>query len=377
MTGRLFGRSTGAGEPCVVEVGDRGLVASAGGERLELPFTSARVSFGGTGSAMVVVEANVGGRETSLYVSRDVLLPALRSHGGGQVRRVLGELDAAAARGRSRSAVIAAVVLVVLAGLAFAGYVGVGYVIDWTLDKVPPRWEVGLGQSLLERMHPDTDRVVDPMVRAGIDPIVERLLSAVGATPYEFEFHVIRSAEVNAFALPGGQIAVYTGLIARCENPEQLAGVLAHEIEHVLRRHTLSKLASALKWRLVLSLVIGDLSSIQDVMLGHAANLFTLKNDRDAEREADARGLELLIAARVAPEGMARFFEILAEEHGAGLAALAFLSTHPGDDERVANIRSAIAARGEVAVEALGIDWEAVRAAVRKVAVEVVDESKN
>ena len=155
-----------------------------------------------------------------------------------------------------------------------------------------------------------------------------------------YRFHLADDKLVNAFALPGGDIVVNRGLIAATHDAGELAGVLAHEIQHVALRHSLKGMIRSAGMSLLFSMLIGDLGT---TLVGQAAeNLAGLKFSRDAESEADAEGFNLLVARGIDPRGMVRFFATLAGESGATPPAL--LSTHPASAEREAALAVRLAA---------------------------------
>jgi predicted Zn-dependent protease len=145
--------------------------------------------------------------------------------------------------------------------------------------------------------------------------------------------------DVNALAAPGGQILVYRGLIERARSPEELAGVLAHEIEHVLHRHTTRAVIQHASTGLLLTALTGDMTGPLAYGLESARVLGQLQYSRHAETEADRDGMKLLIAAAVAPEGMIGFFEDLSTgDHPRRV--LRYLSSHPSTSDRITALRA-------------------------------------
>lgn len=177
-------------------------------------------------------------------------------------------------------------------------------------------------------------------------PDVE-LVSAIGqrlaaGSRYTYEFHVAEDASINAFALPGGVIVVHTGLIQAVRRPEELAGVLAHEVQHVEQRHSLEGLVRSLGMRGIWVAVTGDVGT---GIAGDAAlKLASLRFSRDAEHDADARGFDLLVRRDIDPRGMADFFGTMQVE--AGPAPPEWLSTHPPSDARQRALQEKLATLG-------------------------------
>jgi Zn-dependent protease with chaperone function len=157
------------------------------------------------------------------------------------------------------------------------------------------------------------------------------------AGKYRYRFHVANDPAVNAFAMPGGIIVVHTGLIASTRRPEELAGVLAHEVQHVEQRHSLQALVKNLGLRGLWMMVTGDISS---GTIGQAAlELTSLSFSRDAEEQVDAAGFDALVAAGIDPRGMADFFAVMANLEGTATPP-SFLSTHPASGDREATLRA-------------------------------------
>jgi Zn-dependent protease with chaperone function len=161
---------------------------------------------------------------------------------------------------------------------------------------------------------------------------------------FQFDFTVLNVGEINAFALPGGPMFIYTGLLKACESEAQLAGVMGHEMSHVILRHGTHEATKANLIQLPALLagsVIGDTSvmgKLAGMGLGLGANSFVLKFSRDAESEADALGSHLMSEAGYNPIEMAHFFEKLAT----GSQPPQFLSDHPNPGNREKAIQAEV-----------------------------------
>lgn len=161
--------------------------------------------------------------------------------------------------------------------------------------------------------------------------------------PFEYSFEVIEDDSVNAFALPGGPIFIYTGLLDRLSTEDQVVGILAHEIVHVRNQHWASAYADNQKRRLGLGLLLGilgaggtafDIAAVADTLL------FTLPYSRRHETEADQVGFDMMVSGNYNPQGMADVFRRLLEAGGGGPAE--FLSTHPDTRTRVNAIENRV-----------------------------------
>jgi Zn-dependent protease with chaperone function len=194
-------------------------------------------------------------------------------------------------------------------------------------DRIPIPDEIALGEQAFAAMRPSLELQQSGAAVAIVSDLGQRLTRD---SRYTYRFHVAKDAAVNAFALPGGIVVVYTGLIEATRRPEELAGVLAHEVQHVELRHSLRGLVKDLGLRGLWLMVTGDVTGAS---LSRAAlEITSRKFSREAEAEADARGFDALVGAGIAPGGMTDFFSVMSER--GGMALPAFLSTHPADGER-------------------------------------------
>jgi predicted Zn-dependent protease len=145
---------------------------------------------------------------------------------------------------------------------------------------------------------------------------------------------------VNALAVPGGHVVIFHGLLERTSTPEELAGVMAHELQHILRRHTTRAVIQDMGTGLLLMALTGDVTGPLAYGLETARALGELRYSRRAEEEADVEGMKMLLAARVAPAGMITFFGKIQKEEGAQPKALTYLSSHPMPAERIARLKA-------------------------------------
>jgi predicted Zn-dependent protease len=191
----------------------------------------------------------------------------------------------------------------------------------------------------------------DPIVNQYVARIGEAILRPLGPQAFEYSFHVVEDEEVNAFAGPAGQIYLHTGTITRARNVAELAGVLAHEIGHVAKRHlaqNYEKLQAANIGQQIAVLgagILGGQAAAGAANLATGFGLSAVLNSfsREAEAEADAFAVDALPKAGYDPNGLPTFFETLNAERGAKPPA--FLSSHPAPSDRMEATRAAIAAQ--------------------------------
>jgi beta-barrel assembly-enhancing protease len=219
--------------------------------------------------------------------------------------------------------------------------------IDMTVDQ-----EIALGLQAAPQMaqqygglHPDQQ------VTARVKEIGQRLVqqTKAGSSPYRFDFHLLADEKtLNAFALPGGQIFITAGLLQALQTEGQLAGVLGHEIGHVIARHSAEQLAKA-KLTQGLSSAAGVAtydperpgSATGAIAAAAIAKLMTLKYGRDDELESDNWAVRFTAQAGYDPRAMMEVMKILgAQRQGAG--GPEFFQTHPNPENRIARIQQAI-----------------------------------
>ncbi len=195
----------------------------------------------------------------------------------------------------------------------------------------------------------------DAQAQARVDRIGQRLLQALdriakGDNPYPFEFHVLADDNtINAFALPGGQVFITDALYDRLTTEGQLAGVIAHEIGHVVERHGAEHLAKAQLTQGLVGAVGAATYDPENPNSQYAAavaaaigQLVNLKYGRDDELECDQWGVVLLGEAGYDPRAMIEVMRVLAEAGGGGRQA-EFFATHPNPENRIQRIEEAIA----------------------------------
>ncbi len=287
----------------------------------------------------------------------------------GALRQLAPEL-AGPLSGRSRRRVRTQVVVLAAIGAIAVGaglYLwGIPMLATAVVPLIPVAWEERLGREVIQELAPPGKRCQDPSGAQAIDEIVVALTRSLDRRPYTIRVVVVNDHAVNAFAVPGGSVLILRGLLERTRSAEELAGVLAHEIQHVLRRHATRMLVEHASVGILVGALSGDTTG-----LGHALQaarvLGTLRYSREAEEEADRQGIELLLRAGIDPHGMITFFETLERQEPEAAAALTYLSTHPSTRERTERLRALAAGNAGAPVTlAAGQDWREIRAMCRR-----------
>ncbi len=195
---------------------------------------------------------------------------------------------------------------------------------NFIADIIPPTLEERLGSTTEKSFLYGYDEYDNQELTGAVEKILARLETAVGESPYDFKIKIIDAPIKNAFALPGGRIILFRGLIESTDTPEELAGVIAHEMVHVLRRHSTKGMLQQLSTYMLFSFMTGDVNTVTAT----AQNLGNMRYSREFETEADRLGTILLIESQIDPTGLGAFFKKVGEKEGMP-SQLSYLSTHP------------------------------------------------
>jgi Zn-dependent protease with chaperone function len=217
-------------------------------------------------------------------------------------------------------------------GIALFISAGYFYLIPWlaekAVDAMPVTYDEYLGKTFYENV----------ISGEQTDSAATKALNAFGdqinfGTNRKLNFTVIESKEVNAFALPDGNIVVYSGILKKLKSYPQLAALLSHESSHVIYRHSMKEMCRNLSGYMVLSLITSDANGIMSVLASNVNRLHNLSYSRKFEQEADEKGFYCMTKNRIDPEGMMELFQILKQSESEEVPE--FLSTHPLTQARI------------------------------------------
>ena len=207
------------------------------------------------------------------------------------------------------------------------------FIADKAVNLLPKSMEVTIGQKMSEPIFATLD------IDEEKSKILTNFFEEVGfESEYPLELSVIDEPIINAFAVPGGKIVIYQGLLDVFDSWEQLAAVLSHELAHVELRHSMKQISRSLSTYLLFSIMTSDVNGISSVLIDNALMVKDLSNSRGMEKEADIIGLEYLLELNVDPQGMVGLFEALQEENDLGEQfdkVMKILSTHPLNQDRI------------------------------------------
>jgi predicted Zn-dependent protease len=210
--------------------------------------------------------------------------------------------------------------------------------------------EQELGEEFAREIRKEVIFLRDPLVTGYVERIGQDMVQAAGPQPFSYHFYVIENDEINAFAAPAGHIYVHTETILKARNVSELAGVIAHEVGHVVERHIAENYNRQRNAGIAHQGIVAAAGILGGSAAAGAANLggalagtaVLNKFGRDAERESDAFAVQVMTEAGYDPIGLVTFFHTLRNEGGP--EGVSFLSSHPPTDERIEETRRLIAA---------------------------------
>jgi Zn-dependent protease with chaperone function len=353
-----------SGEPCFVHVEAQGLTITFPSETGEhqpesVPFTGLTVSAGGLDHDQLVLKWTATTGRRTLYLKQPDVIRRFREaapdHLNAPIEQAAERVRQVRHRHRLVWSLVGGTLLAVLAGLWF----GSDLLVEMAVERIPVEWEEKLGESAYRDFLSHQEIIKEGSAVAAVEEVTHRLTEQLPDSPYTFRVTVVKSDAVNAFALPGGYVVVFTGLIKKAESGEEVAGVLAHELNHVLQRHGLERIVKNLGLMAVVAIIVGDQQGLVGLMRQVGVELLTLKFGREQETEADLTGLRLLHRAKIDPAGMIAFFQKLSEKDE---GRMEWLSTHPMSTARAARLKAELAALPKRTPEPFTFDWTNVQA---------------
>jgi beta-barrel assembly-enhancing protease len=228
------------------------------------------------------------------------------------------------------------IILLAMTGLLLAGhFYGLPWCVNRIVDRLPHSFDKELGETAQRSINETTD------------PDGSRLLTRFAQemkwdTPDTITFSIVKSDVENAYALPGGYIVVYTGLLEKLHTPEQLAALLSHEVAHITGRHSVRKLCRDMGTTMLVSIALGSAGSATNTLYANASSLYSLTYSRQFEQEADIMGMETLRRNKINQQGMLQLMQEL-QKLDQKINIPQFISTHPLTDNRINYIREEIA----------------------------------
>lgn len=235
--------------------------------------------------------------------------------------------------------------------------------------------EQTLGRAIMRDVYTDPRYLDDPEIETYLNQLGYKLVSVSPRNQREFTFFVINDPSINAFAMPGGNIGVHTGLLLAAQSESELASVIAHEISHVTQDHIARMITAQSQgyWPTVAALALALLASRSNANVTSAAiaatQAFSIQNQlnfgREFEREADRLGYDMLSRAHFDPRGMSGFFNRLQRaSRFYDSSAPAYLRTHPLTSDRIADMEARSESSPYIQVQD-SLEFQLVRARLR------------
>ena len=355
-----------SGAPCVVQVEGDGLTIifeSEGteGAREAILFSALTVSAGGLDHDHLVVKWTHAQGERTLYLKHPDVIRAFRQAAPDHLNAPFEQAAERVRQVRHRHRVMWAAVGGSILALVLGLWFGADLLVEVAVSRIPVEWEQKLGESAYRDFLTHQEVMKEGPAVTALGEMTQRLTEQIPNNPYKFEVTVVKSDVVNAFALPGGHVVVFTGLMKKADSGEEVAGVMSHELNHVLQRHGLERIVKSLGLMTAVAIVLGDQQGLVGMMKQVGVELLTLKFGREQETEADVTGLQLLQRAKIDPSGMIKFFERLSEKDE---GRMEWLSTHPMSTARAERLKAELAALPKKSQEPFTFDWKQVQASL-------------
>lgn len=230
------------------------------------------------------------------------------------------------------------------------GCVAATFLCSWTMSfmvrkllaRVPPEWEAKLGEETLKEMREEGTLVENTNVVARLEAMSAPLMRVLPPGRRQVRFYLLDDDDPNAFAVPGGHVLVTTGLLRVAETPEELLGVVAHELAHVTEKHAAREIIASAGPMAVMNVFVRSRSGLL-TLLGAGSGLVVMQGfSQEYETEADDVGWNYLVAANIDPRGSIRMFKkFRALDQGeGGLHLPQALQSHPALDKRISRLEA-------------------------------------
>lgn len=376
--GILFGPQSNSGLTCNVFVRRGSIEALVGGEvKAIISYNNIKISVVGMDDKYICMEGKgADGEHARLLVSDKEIAAHMVALGAPRaVTDQLGKVASTRARRKAGRLSVFVALAGILAAIIMLLWLSFGWAVDSIVEEVPPQWEVEIGRSAAREILEQHAICSDQAMNKSVQELGSRLVMGLGMTPYRWRIRIIDDEEINAFALPGGYVFINRGLLKRSYDGYQVAGVLAHEFQHVLHRHGIKNMVRQIGLMTIVYAVLGDAGAIESFLVGNAANLASMSFNRDQETEADVHAMELIYKAGLEPTGLMKFMEMLSKEEGLAGSIPTFLSTHPASDDRANELEALVRSRGQPIVRPLTVDWSAVKGECVPIYIQDPDQS--
>jgi len=245
-----------------------------------------------------------------------------------------------------------AVLIALIATLSLLSCATTGPGGKQSLILIPTGQEVAIGAGMAEQVEASEQVLADSMWQSYVNEVGQKIVSVCDRHDIEYHFRVIESDQVNAFAAPGGYVYLYTGLLKAMDTEAEMASVIAHEVSHVVARHSVKRLQAALGVSLVYELTLGgdEANKVLQTAVNVGMTLAFAQYSQSNEREADQYGIHYMTLAGYDPNGALGMFNKLAAlgDSGSDNVFEALTRSHPETRERISNAEAQIAQMGSL-----------------------------
>jgi predicted Zn-dependent protease len=239
--------------------------------------------------------------------------------------------------------------------------IGIAITCSLVACGISQQQEVQMGQEYAQQINAQLPIVQDPELNRYVNVLGDSIARLTGRRDLDWHFFIVDAKDVNAFAVPGGFVYVNRGLVERTDQMDELAGVLGHEIGHVVKRHTVKQMEKAQGANIGVTLACVLTSICNSQVAGAAINIaggaVFARFSRQDEAEADAEGFNNVIRAGISPVGMVTMFQkLIAERKSRPGGVEAWFRTHPLEEDRIQAIQARINQLPRATLSQLGTD---------------------
>ena len=309
---------------------------------VQLPLDQLEIKRGGTNDRLIFL-SHPGKPDHTLYTPEHSILKEPILQGNPHTAKQLQLIKKSKTSGKAVFLGIIAAILLFFFGLIAAR----GPIAQSIAKRLPPELEEQIGQTAYSQISLEAKLITDLGIQSQLHDLVTPLMEVLPDDRYEFKFHIFNNPDLNAFAMPGGYVVINSGLLLEVTKPEQVLGVLAHEIAHVTEQHSVRNIMESVGLFLVVQTFFGDMTGLAALVTEGGAQLLQKSFSREFEEDADDVGLQYLVDANINPEGLIELLQILMDEqnktiYGKAMDQMAWLSTHPTTEKRITDLRKKI-----------------------------------
>lgn len=231
---------------------------------------------------------------------------------------------------------------------------------NFEINLISVEQEEKIGELVFKTFFDDSDIIYEPTLDSAIAIIKNRLLSGVGQSDYEYKIYVIREKDINAFALSGGYIVIFSGLVEFTNSAEELASIISHEIGHIELKHVRDRLLKQIGITTLFLILVNNSNIITEIGKMIISTIF----DRQQESDADDYSLKLMLKCKLNPHSIGHCFKRLMKEKEYHSIIPEFLNTHPSTETRIEKSLNFKIPENFIE-DSLQINWERVKLSLK------------